>query len=83
MRNTTSQIDLLLSKRTEDLGNVFFGLALTAFGTGECATEVEGECVDTDALVAGHDTKQNATPAPFRCRCRVRLSVGLSPSIAE
>ena len=63
MRNTTSQIDLLLSKRTEDLGNVFFGLALTAFGTGECATEVEGECVDTDALVAGHDTKQNATPA--------------------
>ena len=83
MRYKTAPIGLSLSQHAEYCRNIYFGLALTAFGTGECATEVEGECVDTDALVAGHDTKQNATPAPFRCRCRVRLSVGLSPSIAE
>ena len=63
MRNTTSQIDLLLSKRTEDLGNVFFGLALTSFGTGQCATEVERERVYTNALIARHDAEQYAPPA--------------------
>ena len=63
MRYKTAPIGLSLSQHAEYCRNIYFGLALTAFGTGECATEVEGECVDTDALVAGHDTKQNATPA--------------------
>ena len=67
MRNTTSQIDLLLSKCTEDLGNVFSGLALTSFGTGQCATEVERERVYTNALVLRHDAEQHAPTAAQIC----------------
>ena len=57
MRNTTSQIDLLLSKRTKNLGNILFGLALTTLRPGKDTAEMERERVDTDALIVGHDAE--------------------------
>ena len=57
-----------LAQQREDGRNVFLGLALAAFGTGEGATEMERERVNTDALIAGHDAEQHTTPAAQFCQ---------------
>jgi hypothetical protein len=53
----------LLSQNTKNLRDIFVRLALAAFGTGQHAAEVERKCVNTDALIAGHNAEQHAAPA--------------------
>ena len=57
MRNKSAPVDFFLVQNTEDLRDIFVRLTLAAFRTGERAAEVEGECVDTDALIARHNAE--------------------------
>ena len=43
--------------------NVYVRPTLATLRSGEHATEVKRERVDTDALIAGHNTEQHAPPA--------------------
>lgn len=63
MGNETPAVDSSGGQVAQNFRNILFGAALTTFGTGEHATEMERECVNADALVTGHDTKQHAAPA--------------------
>ena len=63
MGNKSAPSNLIGSQHAEDLRDIFFRPALTALGSGQHATEVERERVDTDALIARHDAEQHAPPA--------------------